>query len=234
MQGFDSSTGVTIVLPVRCKRWTCPYCRVCNEIRIRAKVLEGKPNRMLTITARPKENDTPMSMYLRVRPCVNRFYHEIRRTFGPFEAATFLERHKSGFPHWHALVRSGFLPQSELSDIWKRISGSPIVDIRRIKQHQVAARYVSKYVVKQLTDLLNNRLGRVVTFTRAYLFEDKTNPATGIAWSFDRRHPIEVVEDSYKGWDVAWSGRTALLSPKSKKIDLKQIIAQQTTSKQNC
>ena len=58
------------------------------------------------------------------------------------------ELHKSGYPHYHLLVRSSFIPQKELSGKWAELTGSPIVDVRKILDNFSSFRYLVKYLTK--------------------------------------------------------------------------------------
>lgn len=59
-----------------------------------------------------------------------------------------VERHKSGRPHLHILLRCDFIPQAWLSAEMNRLAGSPIVDIRPVHGTKQAAAYVAKYIGK--------------------------------------------------------------------------------------
>lgn len=214
--GSTPGGSTDTLLPIRCRRWTCPFCRMCNEILTKEKVLSGKPSKMLTLTIRPNPKETPRETYVRSRSSISRLYQTLRRHAGEWEAATFLERHGSGFPHWHALVRGNWVPIELVRSTWRDLTGSFIVDLRRIKDPRVATRYVSKYVTKQLSNLIKNRLGRILTFTRSYLPEKESlEKRTGMRWTWVKRHP-EAVAASY-GTDckISWEGRvgTVQLQP---------------------
>jgi hypothetical protein len=215
----DANTGITTVIPLRCKRWTCTFCCMLNEIQLREKVLTGKPTKMLTLTFRPDRRLTPSQTVRLVRPQVNRLYQRLRYHAGEWEAVTFLELHRSGYPHWHALVRGGYLPQSKISEAWANLTHSPIVDIRRIKDQQTALRYVSKYVTKTICYLLRAQLGRTVSFTRHYLPpRPKPEKDPAITWMRDLRHPGTLIDESYKRFEKRLVGNTVELLPPGHKF----------------
>lgn len=61
------------------------------------------------------------------------------------------EKKQRWHPHIHALIEAGYLPQDQISDQWKRITGgSFIVDIRRPHVAESAIHYVTKYGSKAL------------------------------------------------------------------------------------
>jgi len=74
----------------------------------------------------------------------------IKREFGieklPFLAV--FEAHLSGVPHLHVLLRCRYIPQRWLSDTMRKLLGSPIVDVRRIKNTRGMVSYVAKYLGK--------------------------------------------------------------------------------------
>jgi hypothetical protein len=192
--------GVTL-LPIRCKRWSCPHCRIVNAIKLKEKAIAGKPTRLITFTLRPEPGELFWQMYLRGKPAIPRVWQRLRSPDFPVEAMTFVEMHRSGKPHWHCLVRSGFIGQHKLSELWKTLTGSFVVDIRKIKQPHLAAGYVTKYVTKQLAMLRRLGVIRVWSMTHRYLIEHKTIPhELGWSWTYDRRHPDEIAERAYRGW----------------------------------
>jgi len=75
---------------------------------------------------------------------------KIRYKTGSFEYLLVFELTKAGTPHIHMLSRGGFIPQAWLSDQWKKLTGSFVVDIRRIKKKKDVARYITKYLGKAI------------------------------------------------------------------------------------
>lgn len=73
----------------------------------------------------------------------------IRREYGEFEYLRVLELTKKGWPHFHFVARSGYIPQPWLSDRWDTLTGAPIVDVRKIEKTREAYWYVMKYLGKQ-------------------------------------------------------------------------------------
>lgn len=54
-------------------------------------------------------------------------------------------------PHLHIIADADFLPQGELSEMWRAITrDSYIVDVRRVRQPEVTGAYVTKYASKPL------------------------------------------------------------------------------------
>jgi hypothetical protein len=61
-----------------------------------------------------------------------------------------METHKSGYPHFHLVARSDFIQAERMSRWWQELTEAYIVDIRAIRSKQNVARYVGKYITKQL------------------------------------------------------------------------------------
>lgn len=167
--GYDPTSGHRRLIPLRCKRWTCDFCRCRNVYALQKKAVSGSPSKLLTLTTRPRHNETAKECHDRCRPAITRLIAKIRQQFGPCEAAVFLERTKKGMPHWHCLLRTGYIPQKWISQTWMTLTGAYIVDVREIKDPKTAASYVVKYVLKEAKLSPANRLGRLVSFTRKYL-----------------------------------------------------------------
>lgn len=68
-----------------------------------------------------------------------------------------VERHKSGRPHLHILLRAHYIPQRWLSQEMARRMASPICDIRKVDSTAKAAAYVAKYIGKAPAKFGNSR-----------------------------------------------------------------------------
>lgn len=68
-----------------------------------------------------------------------------------FEFIAVFEQHESGWPHLHLLCRAKYIPWRWLRQRWKSVTGSYQLDIRKIKGGRDAARYVAKYIGKDLS-----------------------------------------------------------------------------------
>jgi len=62
-----------------------------------------------------------------------------------------LELHKSGYPHYHFLIRGPYWPRDEVRAEWERLTGAFICNIQRIwNQDKSRHRYAIKYVTKAM------------------------------------------------------------------------------------
>jgi hypothetical protein len=64
---------------------------------------------------------------------------------------------KAGSPHLHIALKAPFIPQQWLSEQWLELTGSSVVDIRKIGTARGLARYLSKYLTKSGVTLPNRR-----------------------------------------------------------------------------
>ena len=93
----------------------------------------------------------------------------IRKERGECEYLRVTELHESGWPHYHALLRSSYIPQRRLSEIWGTLTGAPVVWIAKIDQSFSTFRYLVKYLTKlhkiEWTD-------RHVSYSRGFFREE--------------------------------------------------------------
>ena len=135
---------------------TCPAC--AKEL-YRRQLLRYEPFfhkqrdlKFLTLTSKPIKKQDPMQ----VRDLgiwFNKLLHrkKFAKAWKGIIATVECKKSKTGlfYYHLHAIVEGNFIPQKEISDAWRQISGFPIVHIKRIWRTQVKAfRYVMKYVLK--------------------------------------------------------------------------------------
>lgn len=141
------------IAPIRCKRWSCPTCHQINRARVIALARAGKPRALLTLTVRSTDYPSPdaaaeaLKRGLRLLRLRLQRHERLKR----FEFLAVFEKHKSGFPHLHLLIRGDYLPWKVLRGMWESITGSYQVDVRKIDREGNAAFYVSKYIGKDLS-----------------------------------------------------------------------------------
>lgn len=149
MLGYNEDEDYTYLVQIRCKRWGC---RVCGERKAKSlsmRVAEAKPNRFMTLTVNPNVEYSPRDAFETNARKIPRLLKKLRQQFGPIEYFRVLEVTKKGWPHWHFLLRSGFIKQRTLSDVWCSLTGAKIVDIRAVQKSFAAYKYCVKYLAKQ-------------------------------------------------------------------------------------
>lgn len=162
------ATGSRRYCPIRCKQWSCSYCRRKNLKKLMARMAIGKPNKFITLTCKVNPEETVSQAYDRHRDAIRRLTVKIRKAYGSFECCTIVEATRKGNPHWHLVARSNYIPQRQLSAWWETLTGSRIVDIQAITSHKHAISYVSKYVLKTVGPNKPYWCKRVYQFTAHY------------------------------------------------------------------
>lgn len=145
-----SDATSTTVRRWRCRQWKCQICRPRLKRRLRALAYAGQPTAFLTLTSRYDPARDPREAARDILRAWQYIRREIRRHW-PAPRLEYLatwERTTRGWPHLHVLLRGPFIPQRWLSSRMNSLTGSPIVDIRRVANQDIAAAYVAKYVGK--------------------------------------------------------------------------------------
>ena len=146
---WDVNTELFHLVRVVCKTWSCPYCGPVKRAKLAVEVALARPNRFITLTTSGHSDQTPRDVFDATRRQLSELAKRLRKEHGTFEYLRALEQTKTGFPHYHLLVRSPYLDQHELSRHWCALTTAFIVDIRKLSQDEKAVRYVMKYLGKQ-------------------------------------------------------------------------------------
>jgi len=147
----DSRGG--IAAPVRCKRWSCEVCHENNRRRVIRIARAAKPRALLTLTVSSRHYQTPDAAAEALKKGLRTLRLALTRhpRFKSFEFLAVFEKHKSGYPHLHLLIKGEFIPWKILKGMWKHATGSHRLDIRKIKSTGQAAAYCAKYIGKDLS-----------------------------------------------------------------------------------
>jgi len=121
------------------------------------RTAEAKPNRFITLTTANHKTQTPRQVWLFARRQVPELIRWIRKHRGPCEYVRVLEEHKSGYPHFHLIVRGPYIGQTALSDQWCKLTKAFIVDIQKINPEDNVAQYIAKYLTKQMSKTFTDR-----------------------------------------------------------------------------
>lgn len=191
------SARVLFVLP--CKRWSCRVCARAKITRLAHSVRAAKPNRLLTLTVDPSLYVSPRHAWEETRKCVPLLIRSLRRQFGSVEYLRVTEVTKAGWPHYHLLVRSGYLPHSVVRKIWNELTGARIVDVRQVtksfKAYQYLVKYLSKLHKLEWTE-------RHVSYSKHFIPEDKWEPEDPLSYGdeeFHSYHPANFVAEHCVG-----------------------------------
>lgn len=139
--------------PLRCKRWSCPTCHELNRARVIAIAREAKPNALLTLTVSSKVYPDPQDAADALKRGLRNLRLRLKRhaRLENFEFLAVFEKHKSGHPHLHLLIKGKYLPWKLLRKWWMALTSSHQIDIRKINSHGLAAMYCAKYIGKDLS-----------------------------------------------------------------------------------
>jgi len=138
------------VMPLLCRCWTCDTCRPLRTKRLVWEAKQGKPRVFITLTSRRRADRTPAWA---ARELV-RAWRAIRREYvdthgkGSIPFLAVFEATKAGWPHLHIVARCNWISQKWLSRRMAALTGSPIVDVRRVEGTAKIAAYISKYIGK--------------------------------------------------------------------------------------
>ncbi len=191
------SSQVLFCLP--CKRWTC---RVCAEAKIKKlahSVRAARPNRLLTLTVDPSLYVSPRHAWEETRACVPILIRNLRKRFGEIEYLRVTEVTQKGWPHYHLLLRSGYLPHSVVRAAWNELTGARIVDLRKVtksfKAYQYLVKYLSKLHKLEWTE-------RHVSYSKGFIPKDTwvaESPLDYADETFHSYHPANFAAEHCRG-----------------------------------
>ena len=188
--GGDSS----ILIGLGCKTWTCRFCAAAKIRKLSWMTSRAQPNRLLTLTVNNRLHNTPRDAFDATRAFVPELIRYLRTRFGEVEYLRVTEVTQAGYPHYHLLVRSGFLPHAVVKKIWEEMTGATIVDLRPVTKTFGAYIYLTKYLTKM------HRLDwteRHVSYSRGFFPKDAidANRESNLG-DFERlnEHPYEWMD----------------------------------------
>lgn len=199
LYAYSTTHQVPVLFVLPCKRWSC---RVCAEAKIKKlahSVRSARPNRLLTLTVDPSLYVSPRHAWEETRKSVPILIRNLRKRFGEVEYLRVTEVTKAGWPHYHLLVRSSYLPHSVVRSLWNELTGARIVDVRQVtksfKAYQYLVKYLSKLHKLEWTE-------RHVSYSRNFIPEDKWEPDNPLDYageSFHSYHPANYVVEHCVG-----------------------------------
>lgn len=150
--GKDSFT-----IPLRCDLFVCASCAAKRYKKLFRKYYRflSREGALITFTL---ENTSAFYNDLTFKPALKNIKSNLRQLVKKYWRGGFisLELSPSGRLHFHVLAFKGYCAQAQLSEEWSRISGSYIVDVRRVGSKR-GFNYVLKYACKPM-DLTDNKL----------------------------------------------------------------------------
>jgi hypothetical protein len=196
------NSGVHAIFGVTCKRWNCGPC---GRQKIRDLAWWTKlacPNKLLTLTVDPALHDNPELAWLATSPKVPELVRVIRKRFGKFEYLRVVEQTDKGWPHYHMMCRSDYVPQQIIKKTWDELTGAKIVDIREVKQFFNSFQYLVKYLTKlHHVDWTE----RHVTYSRGFFPVAITNEPSPQEWETIRTidaHPLDYIGSNFNAGEL--------------------------------
>lgn len=141
-------TRQLVAVPALCHRWDCPTCGPLRLRLAKAKAAAGKPERLITLTTRPRDGLSLEASIKWIRDRWKRLLERLRRNYPRLEYMAFVELHKNGWPHMHILTRGCYIPHKTLKAFWSDLTGSYIVYIQQISNDWQGVQEATKYYLK--------------------------------------------------------------------------------------
>jgi len=180
MVADDVDRHQQLIYALPCNQWSCRHCALRKTKALAFRTEAAAPNRLCTLTVDPSLYATPRESFDATRRKLPEWIKRMRTKFGEVEYLRVTEVTKRGWPHYHLLIRSGFIPHAVARDEWFLLTGASIVDLRQVKK---SFRTYS-YLVKYLTKLHHiTWTGRHVSYSRQFF--------TPSDWAKKNEHSIE-------------------------------------------
>jgi len=210
----DIDHDENLVLALPCKQWNCRWCACRKIAALSYRTSLAKPNRLLTLTVNPALYETPREAFDKTRRCVPSLFSALRKRFLEVEYLRVTELTRLGWPHYHCLVRSPYLPHTVVKSAWSQLTGATIVDVRQVDKAFKAYSYLVKYLSK-LHEI--EWTERHVSYSRRF-FPASTDDAYPKRNLFGKTivplHPYTYLEQNYHGQRIAQT------SPGTFRVDL--------------
>lgn len=220
LEAYSQVLRATVWIPLPCKQWSCRFC--CEDkIRRLSKRVEGaKPNRLLTLTVDPGLWQSPRDAFDGTRRQVSELVKGLRPKWGEIEYLRVTELTRGGWPHYHMLVRSSFLPQPVVKAKWGELTGAQIVDLRHVKNRFQTYTYLVKYLTKMHKIAWTERH---VSYSRKFFLEpkpDKKNPLQLTEYQIKETHPATLFYHTFRKSVLVEAGYNVwVLNPDDELLD---------------
>jgi len=172
--------------------------------------MAGAPDTFLTLTTRRNSYGSPeiaaLAMSHAWRCLRLRIIRKYRLARLPFLAV--FEKHVSGWPHMHLLMRAPFIDYAWLKAQWIDLTGSSVVRIERIYNKRKASGYCAKYCSKAVHKIgTAKRYWQSADYDQREPYEPEHKGGDDGVWEI-RRTPFKRIIAAWKeaGNDVSETG----------------------------
>ncbi len=181
-----------------CKSWVCQYCGPRKAKKLRKAIAKAagqyQLNRLLTVTLDSKKIPEGMDPMHYIQEIWSKFRVYLGRFFGEsIDYIRIVELQQSGMPHYHVLLNR-YIPQATVSDMWDKLGGGRIVDIRMIYDAHRIPYYMTKYITKRIILSVPVGTRRFTTSRSIRLFD----PIKANGWRLFRSR-LEYIFEILKG-----------------------------------
>lgn len=138
--------------PNWCGTWKCKRCGPRKARRLRLRLSRTNPTRLITLTLRPDPALTDVQLLDVANHAWSVLWRRYRRQFGSraIGYAKVVELTKRGTPHLHIIATMPYVHKSRLSQAWRELTGSYIVDIRKVNSPRGLSKYLTSYLTKAM------------------------------------------------------------------------------------
>lgn len=183
--------GSYVAVPLTCRQWDCSTCGPRLKRRLTRRLEYARPTLFITLTTSLRTKPTPDEAFHVANAAIAILFKRWKRRFpdAPFEYFLVWERTKAGWPHAHILLKAPRVSKHWLSNQWRQLTGSYIIDLQPVSSNQHAARYLAKYLAKDPTPPPGfRRFRRSAGFFNSAEEPPRTGMATLGPWTRQPRH----------------------------------------------
>lgn len=216
LEAYSSQFACTVWIALPCKQWSCRYCAEVKIRHLSVKTEKAKPNRLLTLTIDPSFYENPRHAFDETRRKVPECMRHLRTRYNSVEYLRVTELTRRGWPHYHLMVRSPYIPHEVVKRIWKQLTGALIVDLRQIKGSLNTYTYLVKYLSKM------HKIGwtdRHVSYSRHFFPKEDIPQKEGLDLSDQtiiESHPSTYLYARFRGATLTLLGHNLFaLDPKT-------------------
>lgn len=140
-------------IPARCGNWACRECGPRKARRLRKRLMLTHPQRFLTLTLKASAAQSPGETLDLANKAWSILFRRLRRKFPTHDLgyAKVVEVTKAGTPHLHILLTCPYVAQAWVSNQWRQLTGSYVVDIRKVKSPRMLNGYLTSYLTKAVS-----------------------------------------------------------------------------------
>lgn len=220
LEAYSTRFACTVWIALPCKQWSCRFCAESKIRRLSIKTQAAKPNRLLTLTVDPALWPDPRAAFDGTRRQVPECMRHLRKRYTSVEYLRVTELTARGWPHYHLMVRSPYIPHEVVKRIWRELTGAIIVDVRQIKGSFNTYSYLVKYLSKM------HKIGwteRHVSYSRKFFPPEPENVREDLQLTdktIIEAHPSTYLYAKFRGAELSMLGMNLYaLDPQARAVE---------------